>query len=160
MKKFAVPILFVFFILESVFYFALSLVFEGPARADISLKPDDQDLVDLDKLVYKNNFALCHGVNLKGQEKWRQADADGYMPTPPHDESGNAWHHPNEYLFLKTKYGLEEIFGQEYPNNMPAFNNLLSDREIVAVLPFIKSTWSMEVRLKHDKINSMSKEQS
>jgi hypothetical protein len=58
-----------------------------------------------------------------------------------------------------TKYGLEEIIGQEYPNNMPAYNNLLSDREIVAALSFIKSTWNMTVRLQHDKINTMSKEQ-
>jgi len=58
-----------------------------------------------------------------------------------------------------TKYGLEKIIGQEYPNNMPAYNNVLSDREIVAALSFIKSTWSIEVRLQHDKINTMSKEQ-
>ena len=58
-----------------------------------------------------------------------------------------------------TKYGLEKIIGQEYPNNMPAYNNVLSDREIVAALSFIKSTGSIEVRLQHDKINTMSKEQ-
>jgi mono/diheme cytochrome c family protein len=53
---------------------------------------------------------------------------------------------------------LEEIIGQEYPNNMPAYNNLLSDREIVAALSFIKSTWSTMIKLQHDKINTMSKE--
>ena len=51
MKKFAVSIIFVFFVLGSVFYFAPSLFFDEPLRADISLKPDDQDLVDLGKLV-------------------------------------------------------------------------------------------------------------
>ena len=80
MKKFAVSILFVFFVLGSVFYFAPNLFFDKALRADISLKLDDQGLVDLGKLVYKNNFASCHGVNLEGQEQWRQADADGYMP--------------------------------------------------------------------------------
>ena len=110
-------------------------------------------------MVYKNNCASCHGVNLEGQEQWRQPDADGYMPAPPHDESGHTWHHPDDYLFLMTKYGLEEIIGQEYPNNMPAYNNLLSDQEIVAALSYIKSTWSTKVRLQHDKINTMSKEQ-
>ena len=157
MKKFAVPILFVFFVLGSAFYLAPSLVFDGHVRADISLKPDDQELVDLGKLVYKNNCASCHGVNLEGQERWREPDADGYMPAPPHDETGHTWHHPDEYLFLMTKYGLEEIIGQEYPNNMPAYKDILSDEEILASLSFIKSTWSREIKLQHDKINEMNK---
>ena len=152
------PILFVFFVLGSVFYFLPSLFFDGPVKADISLNPDDQNFVDLGKLVYKNNCASCHGINLEGQEQWREPGADGYMPAPPHDESGHTWHHSDEYLFLMTKYGLEEIIGQEYPNNMPAYNNVLSDREIVAALSFIKSTWSIRIRLQHDKINTISKE--
>ena len=157
MKKFATPILLLLFVLVSVFYFVPSLFFDGPVRADISLKPDDQDLVVLGKLVYENNCASCHGVNLEGQERWREPDADGYMPAPPHDETGHTWHHPDEYLFLMTKYGLEEIIGQEYPNNMPAYKDILSDEEILASLSFIKSTWSREIKLQHDKINEMNK---
>jgi mono/diheme cytochrome c family protein len=157
MRKFAMPILFLLFVLGSVFYLAPSLVFDGPVRADISLKPDDKGLVDLGKLVYKNNCASCHGVNLEGQERWRVPDANGYMPAPPHDETGHTWHHPDEYLFLMTKYGLEEIIGQEYPNNMPAYKDILSDEEILASLSFIKSTWSREIKLQHDEINEMNK---
>ena len=158
MKKFAMPILVGAFVLGGIHYVVPSLFFNDPIRADISLKPLDQDLVNLGKLVYKNNCASCHGVNLEGQERWRQPDADGYMLAPPHNESGHTWHHSDEYLFLMTKYGLEEIIGHEYPNNMPAYNNVLSDREIVAALSFIKSTWSTRIRLQHDKINKMSKE--
>ena len=159
MKKFAMPIIVGAVVLGGILYVVPSPFFNDPIRADVSLKPLDQDLVDLGKLVYKNNCASCHGVNLEGQERWRQPDADGYMPAPPHDESGHTWHHPDEYLFLMTKYGLEEIIGQEYPNNMPAYNDVLSDQEIVAVLSFIKSTWSTRIRLQHDKINKISKEQ-
>ena len=151
------PILFVLFVLGGVFYFVPSLFFDGPVIADISLKPDDQDLVDLGKLVYKNNCASCYGVNLEGQERWREPDAAGYMPAPPHDETGHTWHHSDEYLFSMTKYGLEEIIGQEYPNNMPAYKDILSDEEILASLSFIKSTWSREIKVQHDKINKMSK---
>ena len=157
MKKFAVLILSIFFVLVSIFYFTPSILFVGPVRAEISLKPDDQNLVVLGKLVYENNCALCHGVNLEGQERWREPDANGYMPAPPHDETGHTWHHPDEYLFLMTKYGLEDIIGQEYPNNMPAYRDILSDEEILASLSFIKSTWSREIRLQHDKINEMNK---
>ncbi len=151
------PILLVLFVLGSVFYFVPNLFFDDLVRADISLKPDDQDLVDLGKLVYKNNCASCHGVNLEGQERWREPDAAGYKPAPPHDETGHTWHHSDEYLFLMTKYGLEEIIGQEYPNNMPAYKDVLSDKEILASLSFIKSTWSRKIRLQHDKINEMNK---
>ena len=56
-----------------------------------------------------------------------------------------------------TKYGLEEIIGQEYPNNMPAYKDILSDKEILASLSFIKSTWSRKIKLQHDKINEMNK---
>ena len=151
------PILVGSFALGGILYVAPSPFFNDPPKTDISLKPLDQDLVDLGKLVYKNNCASCHGVNLEGQERWRQPDSDGYMPAPPHDESGHTWHHPDEYLFLMTKYGLEEIIGQEYPNNMPAYSNVLSDREIVAALSFIKSTWSSRIRQQHDKINKRAK---
>ncbi len=85
--------------------------------------------------------------------------SNGDNQTPTDNESGHTWHHPDDYLFLMTKYGLEETIGQEYPNNMPAYNNLLSDKEIVAALSYIKSTWSLKVRLQNDKINTMSKEQ-
>ena len=152
------PILVGAVVLGGLLYVVPSLFFNGPIRADISLKPLDQDLVDLGKLVYKNNCASCHGVDLEGQERWRQPDADGYMLAPPHDESGHTWHHSDEYLFLMTQYGLEEIIGHEYPNNMPAYNNVLSDKEIVAALSCIKSTWSTRIRQQHDKINKMSKE--
>ena len=39
-----------------------------------------------------------------------------------------------------TKYGLEEIIGQEYPNNMPAYKDILTDEdEVVESLP---SDWA------------------
>jgi len=37
---------------------------------------------------------------------------------------------------------------------MPAFKDLLSDEEIVAVLSYIKSTWGDEVRQLNNKINA------
>ena len=55
------PILVGAFVLGGILYVVPSLFFNDPIRADISLKPLDQDLVDLGKLVYKNNCASCHG---------------------------------------------------------------------------------------------------
>ena len=66
---------------------------------NISLKPNDAPTVNLGGSVYAKNCASCHGVALVGQAKWRQRDADGYLPAPPHDETGHTWHHQDSYSF-------------------------------------------------------------
>ena len=53
-----------------------------------------------------------------------------------------------------TKYGIEKMIGKTYPNNMPAYEDELSDHEIIAVLSFIKSTWPERVQQQHDQINA------
>ena len=55
-----------------------------------------------------------------------------------------------------TKYGVEEILGEKYPNNMPAYKEILSDKEIISVLSYIKSTWPPRVQKIHDQINLRS----
>lgn len=120
---------------------------------EIVLLSKDELVVDLGKTIYQANCAACHGVNLEGQENWTVRDDNGYMPAPPHDESGHTWHHPDQYLFDMTKYGIESIIGRSYPNNMPIYEGVLTDEEIVAVLSYIKSTWSDEVQGMHDTIN-------
>ena len=42
----------------------------------------------------------------------------------------------------------------DYKSAMPAFEGVLSDEEIVAVLSWIKSKWPPAVRAKHDQINA------
>ena len=136
--------------------------FSSPANeaaASIALKHNDVAVVDLGQVVYAENCASCHGVALEGQANWRQRDADGYLPAPPHDETGHTWHHPDSYLFLMTKYGIEEMIGKTYPNNMPAYKDKLMDEEILAVLSYIKSTWSSRIQRQHNQINVRAKEQ-
>ena len=131
--------------------------FSSPANeaaASIALKYNDVAVVDLGQVVYAENCASCHGVALEGQANWRQRDADGYLPAPPHDETGHTWHHPDSYLFLITKYGIEEMIGEKYPNNMPAYEDKLTDDEIIAALSYIKSTWSARIQQQHDQINA------
>ena len=130
------------------------------ATASVTLKPNEQVVVALGEQVYAQNCASCHGVALEGQANWQQRDADGYLPAPPHDETGHTWHHPDTYLFLMTKYGIEKMIGKTYPNNMPAYEDELSDDEIIAVLSFIKSTWPDTVKRQHDQINARANAQS
>jgi cytochrome c len=124
------------------------------AEAKIVLLPGDLSVTKLGKTVYIENCASCHGAALEGQANWKQRDPDGYMPAPPHDVSGHTWHHPSSYLFLMTKYGIEKMIGEEYPNNMPAYKNELTDNEIIAVLSYIKSTWPKPIQRQHDEISS------
>lgn len=63
------------------------------------------------------------------------------MPAPPHDQSGHTWHHTDKALFGVTKLGLKLFAGENYESDMPAFEGILKDEEIEAVLAYIKSTW-------------------
>tara|TARA_E500000081_G_scaffold76428_1_gene78068 strand:+ start:518 stop:934 length:417 start_codon:yes stop_codon:yes gene_type:complete len=123
----------------------------------ISLMPNDVSLVSLGQKIYLQNCASCHGVKLEGQKNWQTRDDEGYLLAPPHDETGHTWHHNDEYLFLMTKYGIEKIIGKKYPNNMPAYEDILSDKEIIAVLSFIKSSWPKKIQEIHNNINRRSK---
>lgn len=141
----------------AVIYHFTSLVNE--VEASIALKHKDDAVVDLGWAVYAENCATCHGVALEGQANWRQRDEDGYLPAPPHDITGHTWHHPDSYLFLMTKYGIEKTMGKSYPNNMPAYEKKLTDQEILAVLSYIKSTWSGRIQRQHDEINARANAQ-
>ena len=121
----------------------------GPAFADAS----DAALVAQGKTVYADQCASCHGVNLEGQPNWRQRRADGRLPSPPHDETGHTWHHPDAHLFQVTKYGTAAVAGPDYKTDMSAFGEILSDTEIWAVLAFIKSRWPAAIQRRHSELN-------
>ena len=132
------------------------LLLRGPADASgIALQPDDEGVVALGEQVYADNCAACHGAALEGQPDWQTRGADGLMPAPPHDPTGHTWHHDDAMLFALTKHGLAGVLGEDAPESaMPAYEGVLTDAEIVAVLSFIKSTWPAEVRAVHDDINA------
>jgi mono/diheme cytochrome c family protein len=113
----------------------------------------DAQAVENGQEVYKAQCAACHGENLEGEKNWRDRDADGYLPAPPHDETGHTWHHPDTQLFMITKHGTEAIVDNGYKSNMMGLGDILSDREILAVLAYIKSTWPRRVVETHNRIN-------
>ena len=97
--------------------------------------------------------ASCHGVALEGQAGWRYTMVDDMRLAPPHDKSGNTWHHPNALLFKLTKYGFAAMIGSDYKVIMPICDDVLKNEEIIAALSYIKSTWPDDFRQIHDKIN-------
>ena len=141
----------------SVMVTYLALITTAPAIAnskkDISLPYKDRAAVKLGQTIYKDNCASCHGIKLEGQIGWQTEIADGRRLAPPHDETGHTWHHPDELLFNMTKYGFEAMLEQEYPNNMPIYEDVLSDGELLAVLGYIKSTWPDRIKAIHNEIN-------
>jgi len=109
------------------------------SRADIS----DAALVARGAKAYAEQCAACHGAKLEGQPDWRRRLANGRLPAPPHDESGHTWHHPDHVLFAITKNGLVPPYApKDYESDMPAFGGKLPDRDIWAVLAYIKSHWT------------------
>lgn len=102
--------------------------------------PVTADQIALGQDLYAANCASCHGANLEGQPDWRRRNEDGRMPAPPHDASGHTWHHADRQLFTITRLGVGAVV-PGYESDMPAYEGILSDDEIAAVLAFIKSTW-------------------
>ena len=118
------------------------------------LRPDDTAVLVQGKRVYEAHCAACHGTKLEGQPNWRLRDAAGRLPAPPHDASGHTWHHPDEVLFRITKFGVAKAANlKDYDSAMPAYEKVLTDEEIVAVLSFIKANWPAGIRAKHDEVN-------
>ena len=107
--------------------------------------PSDLKLVRRGRAVYADHCASCHGADLEGQPNWRQRNADGTFPAPPHDETGHTWHHPDQLLFDYTKKGGQALAPAGYKSAMPGFGELLHDSDIWAVLSYIQSRWPAEV---------------
>ncbi len=96
--------------------------------------------------AYQAHCAACHGADLEGQPNWRQRGADGLLPAPPHDETGQTWHHPDGQLFVMTKHGTAALVGPGYKTTMTGFGEVVSDTEIRAVLAYIKSRGPETIR--------------
>ncbi|SIO32980.1 c-type cytochrome [Vannielia litorea] len=135
---------------------ALWFAWPGQAEKAGSLLPyQDAEALALGEALYGEHCAACHGADLEGQvSNWRDRDAEGMIPAPPHDETGHTWHHPDAMLFAITKLGTEAVVGQGYRSNMGGFEGILTDEEILATLAWIKSTWPQEVVEAHDEINA------
>jgi mono/diheme cytochrome c family protein len=81
----------------------------------------------------------------------RARKPSGELPAPPHDATGHTWHHPDQQLFAITKHGMARFAPADYKSAMPAFVGTLSDRDIRAVIAYIKSTWPEDIRRRQPK---------
>ena len=113
----------------------------GKPLSELRIPANNAALAEKGRGLYAQACADCHGLRLQGEPNWRQRRADGTLPAPPHDESGHTWHHPDPYLFAYTKFGGQGFMPEGQKSAMPGFGGQLSDREILAILAYIKSRW-------------------
>ena len=119
----------------------------------LTADPNNPALVALGQTTYAVHCAQCHGAKLEGEPNWRQRKPDGQLPSPPHDATGHTWHHPDDQLFGITKHGLRAYAPPGYKTDMPAYKDMLTDKEIWAVLAYIKSTWPESERRHQERLN-------
>ncbi len=81
--------------------------------------------------IYSQNCASCHGP-VEGPAAIDFA--------PVHSASGHTWHHPDRLLY---QWVLDR---PPLATTMPAFRGTLSDKEIIAVLAYIKSSWPSDIQ--------------
>ena len=110
-----------------------------------TIDPDNRVKVAGGGQVYAEHCARCHGANLEGQPNWKDRQPNGRLPAPPHDVTGHTWHHPDQQLMLITKKSLSAVV-PGYESDMPAFESVLTDEQIAAVLSFIESSWPPDIR--------------
>jgi mono/diheme cytochrome c family protein len=131
---------------------------DDPLRIDwMFIDAGDADLVIEGRKVYEANCANCHGFGLEGQPDWDRRGPDGVLPAPPHNETGHTWHHPDAVLFATVKLGGQAFMPQGVLSGMPAYKDILDDREIEASLAYIKSRWPSKIRRKQEMRTNQSR---
>ena len=134
--------------------FSTALASKGTDGIQTALQADNLAVVALGETVYQAHCAACHGKYLEGQANWRIRNEQGFLPAPPHDKTGHTWHHADDLLFEITKYGAGVVIGDtSYQSMMPVFQSILSDKDIIAVLSYIKNSWPEEERSWQEEIN-------
>jgi mono/diheme cytochrome c family protein len=123
-----------------------------PWQSALSADATNAALVAEGRAVYAARCSSCHGNELEGQANWRERMQNGRLPAPPHDASGHTWHHSDRQLFEITRKGVAGV-APGYESDMLAFKDVLSDRQIWAVLAFIKSSWPEDIRERQQRLN-------
>lgn len=129
---------------------ALALALGAASCGVWPFQPSGQELdprtVQRGRQVYVQNCAVCHGPNAEGAQNWQQLDERGNRRSPPHDDTGHTWRHPDSQLKEIILDGWRDPFNKTEDLTMPGWRGKLSDEEIDAVIVYFKSLWSEEHR--------------
>jgi len=130
-------------------FILLSTIFIISCSSEVVDDTDNQieskQITNLGKILYKENCASCHGINLEGNSSWQtEVDEDGHRLPPPLDGSGHTWHHSKEEISSIIRYGLG-MYDDNYEGKMIGNKNL-SDEEISLIYEYIYNMWPQEIR--------------
>lgn len=84
---------------------------------------------------------------MEGEAQWKIQNEDDSFRAPPHSADGHTWHHADSILIEAITKGGARYEGLDIGgfSNMPAFEDILTDVEIAAVLAYIKSNWPPDI---------------
>lgn len=103
------------------------------------------DVITEGRTLYDAHCAACHGFALEGQADWKENNPDGSFRAPPHDETGHTWHHSDAYLIESIKLGGARLPANIGISAMPAYEGVLAEAEIEAILTYIKNDWPADI---------------
>lgn len=119
----------------------------GITLADSSSpQPLNPKQVEAGRKVYDQYCASCHGVRGEGEPNWEKLNAQGELPSPPHDPEGHTWKHSDSMLYRMVSEGWRDPFNKTRRLTMPPFRGVLSDEQIKDVITYLKTLWTAEQR--------------
>ena len=106
----------------------------------------DPEQFETGRKIYEENCASCHGAESEGAPNWREPDAMGELPAPPHGPDGHTWRHSDALLREMIREGYRDPFNRTDRLTMPPFGDFLEPAEIRAVIAYLKTLWTPEQR--------------
>jgi protein SCO1/2 len=114
---------------------------------------DDVTKVTAGKALYARWCSSCHGRKLQGQPLWQLQDQYAGRRAPAHDQTGHTWTHSDDDLFFMTRRGRFPSADPGTLSYMPAFQELLANEQIIAVIAYIKASWPVGLRISQALLN-------
>jgi mono/diheme cytochrome c family protein len=123
------------------------------AMVSVFADADNPAAVGRGRDLYRAHCANCHGRRLEGQALWTLRDQFFHQRAPAHDDRGHTWQHSDQELLAITRTGRLTGMPDDVISHMPAFARSLDDQQILDILAFIKSRWSIGIRAAQSTLN-------
>lgn len=108
--------------------------------------PPDSYLINSGREIFQLHCAACHDETTEGTKNWKRPNDRGEMPPPPHGPEGHTWRHSDAMLQRMISQGWRDPFNKTQRLTMPAFQKVLTPKEIEAVITYLKTLWTTEQR--------------